>query len=318
MSQIINSTKFVVVGGRSNQHYSYDGDQYISTFPQEWLLTHDTDDTGPKHCGNCNCYGVWGGIFLGYCRNCAKYKYKGKRGLGFIDNGKELSQEFINTIVNSPEFVNSCLDKQNHTKRLLSFINENECCSASNTYLKGMSFKRYRHSEYIENETKNIIHQSNEDDDVDDDESSCDESSSPDSDMPPLIHIDELRKRRNCIQGCETAISQVCNDKYYDTLNSMNIPVLADEYTSDTDSDMSIGGSKFLQHPLDDEMVDMEVENNVLQSFHNDHINQIKIKIKPLDPMEVSVSESNEYDVECSYSHLMYRIYKGLKDFDEY
>jgi len=123
-----------------------------------------------------------------------------------------------------------------------------------------------------------------------------------------LIHIDELRKRRSCIQDCETAIAQVY-DKYYDTLNSMNIQTLADEYTSDTDSDMSIEGSNFLQHPLDDEMVDMEVENNDLQSFHSD-------QIKPIDPMEVSVSECNECDDEY-YNTIKYYINQVLEDFKE-
>jgi len=313
MSQIITSTGFVgvVVGERSNQYYSYDGDRYISTFPQEWLLTHDTDETGPKHCRNCKHIGVWSEFFIGYCGTCAEHKYKGKRGLGFIDVGIEFSRNCIRARLNTTKYKEAVLrygrEKTcEYFQSRLDYLTENECFSASNTYLKGLSFKNGYLIQYIENETKNIIHQSNDCDDDDDDDD--DDSSATDSDIPSLIHIDELRKRRNCIQDCETAIAQVY-DKYYDTLNSMNIQTLADEYTSDTDSDMSIEGSNFLQHPLDDEMVDMEVENNDLQSFHSD-------QIKPIDPMEVSVSECNECDDEY-YNTIKYYINQVLEDFKE-
>jgi hypothetical protein len=69
-------------------YYSYDEELYCGTFPEEWVLNH-FPGTGPKECENCAYYGSWNGVFLGYCSNCAKYQYNGKRGHGFIDIGRE-------------------------------------------------------------------------------------------------------------------------------------------------------------------------------------------------------------------------------------
>jgi len=68
-------------------YYSYDGELYCGTFPEEWVLDH-FPDTGPRECGNCAYYGSWNGVFLGYCANCA-IVYNGERGHGFIDIGRE-------------------------------------------------------------------------------------------------------------------------------------------------------------------------------------------------------------------------------------
>jgi hypothetical protein len=66
---------------------AYDGYNYVDTFPQEWLLCHDENLTGPLHCGNCENYGsvFQNGIhiFIGYCSNCAYYFYMEKKGQGF-------------------------------------------------------------------------------------------------------------------------------------------------------------------------------------------------------------------------------------------
>ena len=67
-----------------------DGMNYISSFPREWILTHEKDESGPKYCSNCAIYGNLkyddSNIFLGYCANCAVYLYKGTRGPGFFGN----------------------------------------------------------------------------------------------------------------------------------------------------------------------------------------------------------------------------------------
>jgi hypothetical protein len=69
-----------------------DGKNYISSFPRQWILDHEKDETGPKYCANCALYGnlrcsdLNENIFLGYCANCATYTYKGSRGPGFFGN----------------------------------------------------------------------------------------------------------------------------------------------------------------------------------------------------------------------------------------
>jgi len=69
-------------------YYSYDGELYCGTFPEEWVLDN-LPDTGPRECKNCQHYGSWNGVFLGYCANCARLVYNGERGYGFIDVGRE-------------------------------------------------------------------------------------------------------------------------------------------------------------------------------------------------------------------------------------
>jgi hypothetical protein len=74
-------------------YYSYDGELYCGTFPEEWVLNH-MPDTGPKECKNCAHYGSWNGVFLGYCANCARLVYNGERGCGFIDIGRECDYNY--------------------------------------------------------------------------------------------------------------------------------------------------------------------------------------------------------------------------------
>ena len=61
---------------------------YISSFPSEWINDHEENKSGPHYCTNCFKYGSIKNfsevIFLGYCMNCAQFKYKKKRGLGFF------------------------------------------------------------------------------------------------------------------------------------------------------------------------------------------------------------------------------------------
>lgn len=63
---------------------------YISSFPKEWILDQCENKSGPYHCRNCFVNGCINYkeecIFLGYCINCAYYKYKNKRGHGFFGN----------------------------------------------------------------------------------------------------------------------------------------------------------------------------------------------------------------------------------------
>jgi hypothetical protein len=70
---------------------TYCGYKYVNTFPDEWIL-NEKKHTGREcmNCYNIDCeagiadgYGMWRGIFIGYCANCAHYDYEFTRGYGF-------------------------------------------------------------------------------------------------------------------------------------------------------------------------------------------------------------------------------------------
>ena len=75
-------------------YYSYDEELYCGTFPEQWAKNH-LNGSGPKECKNCNYYGSWNGVFIGYCANCAHSVYNGERGRGLIDMGKENKHESV-------------------------------------------------------------------------------------------------------------------------------------------------------------------------------------------------------------------------------
>uniref|UniRef100_A0A6C0JXQ8 Uncharacterized protein n=1 Tax=viral metagenome TaxID=1070528 RepID=A0A6C0JXQ8_9ZZZZ len=83
--------------------YIIDNVVYSEYFPVKWALAPGTLEyengvaimgpgTLPNHCGNCNYYGSFHGVFLGYCVNCAR-EYGYTRGPGFIDQGVEYEGE---------------------------------------------------------------------------------------------------------------------------------------------------------------------------------------------------------------------------------
>ena len=76
---------------QSENMYEIDGNLYTIQFPREWAENHEPE-TGPKECENCEYFGKWNGVFIGYCANCAQNIYKGKRGKGFISIGEELNE----------------------------------------------------------------------------------------------------------------------------------------------------------------------------------------------------------------------------------
>jgi hypothetical protein len=79
----------IIMCGDKRQYYAYDGELYTATFPQEWVKSHSCDGTGPSKCKNCNIFGSWNGVFIGYCINCAEYVYNFERGKGFCIMGIE-------------------------------------------------------------------------------------------------------------------------------------------------------------------------------------------------------------------------------------
>lgn len=94
--QIKNTGKYI---------YTINNVAYTEHFQVEWALNPmtvslkiDGDERtwilGPgcsrNHCGNCNYFGSFRGVFLGYCGNCSR-DYEYTRGNGFIEQGEELS-----------------------------------------------------------------------------------------------------------------------------------------------------------------------------------------------------------------------------------
>ena len=78
---------------------TYMGFKYHLRFPDEWILD-EFKDTG-RNCKNCvgdhhDGYGMWRGIILGYCANCANYNYLGRRGGGFLEYGVEYNKMVSN------------------------------------------------------------------------------------------------------------------------------------------------------------------------------------------------------------------------------
>ena len=114
-----NPREFVVCGDNS-QYYSYDGELYTDTFPIEWAENH-LPETGPKDCKNCNYFGSWNGVFIGYCLNCSKNDYKYKRGWGFGSLGVVGWERYIEDVDEDKEVALNGLE-------------------ASNTYLKDINF----------------------------------------------------------------------------------------------------------------------------------------------------------------------------------
>ena len=71
--------------------YLYQGAWYHRSFPVLWAMTHEIG-SGPSQCSNCADFGCVNHVFIGYCANCAEYRYDGERGRGFIDNGIEFDE----------------------------------------------------------------------------------------------------------------------------------------------------------------------------------------------------------------------------------
>ena len=91
-------------------YYTYDEEMYAGTFPEEWVTCHE-DFTCPKNCNNCNHFGSWNGVFLGYCVNCSEFIYKGGRGRGFIAIGCENKSDWI---LQYPSIFETYLNGVNH------------------------------------------------------------------------------------------------------------------------------------------------------------------------------------------------------------
>jgi len=67
---------------------------YSSHFPQTWAV-EEHPSCGPNNCSRCREVGLWNGVFIGYCSECAIKHHHGKRGRGFIQPGFEARGEAV-------------------------------------------------------------------------------------------------------------------------------------------------------------------------------------------------------------------------------
>jgi hypothetical protein len=94
-----DDVKEIQMCSANNQFYSYDGELYTSTFPEEWARNH-LPCTGPKECEECRKVGGWNGVFIAYCVPCAR-KYDSERGTGFDSVGHDLHSNASNSATNT-------------------------------------------------------------------------------------------------------------------------------------------------------------------------------------------------------------------------
>ena len=91
-----------------SQYYILGGHRFDINFPIKWavenLNEYDGETAllrhGPVHCGNCATFGAINNVFVGYCSNCALYKYNYSRGNGFNAIGVEQIVDYLGEELN--------------------------------------------------------------------------------------------------------------------------------------------------------------------------------------------------------------------------
>ena len=91
-----------------SQYYILGGNRFDINFPIKWAVENlneydgETDllRHGPVHCNNCATFGVINNVFVGYCSNCALYKYNYSRGNGFNAIGVEQIVDYLGEELN--------------------------------------------------------------------------------------------------------------------------------------------------------------------------------------------------------------------------
>ena len=91
-----------------SQYYILGGHRFDINFPIKWavenLNEYDGENDllrhGPVHCTNCATFGVINNVFVGYCSNCALYKYNYSRGNGFNAIGVEQIVDYLGEELN--------------------------------------------------------------------------------------------------------------------------------------------------------------------------------------------------------------------------
>jgi hypothetical protein len=96
-----------------SQYYILRGHRFDINFPIKWAVENlnenlnENDDNelvyhgqGPVHCDNCATFGAINNVFVGYCSNCALYKYNYSRGNGFNAVGVEQIVDHLGEVLN--------------------------------------------------------------------------------------------------------------------------------------------------------------------------------------------------------------------------
>jgi len=89
-----NVNHYQIIISPCKQYYTFRGIHYDIAFPLENVL-NETPNSGPHHCINCRDYGMFRGVFIMYCANCAKYVYDYKYGYGALQPGVEMGGDDI-------------------------------------------------------------------------------------------------------------------------------------------------------------------------------------------------------------------------------
>jgi len=97
--------------------YIVNGKRYADYFPYLFAIFH-TEGTGPADCADCSYHGKVGGIFMGYCNNCARDVYNGSRGPGM---NKYSSVDIYRQINNNSEYF-KLTNKKCSKKYVIFFI----------------------------------------------------------------------------------------------------------------------------------------------------------------------------------------------------
>ena len=89
--------------GTHGKYYVWNHIPYDIHFPLEWAMNpkktvvttkkeEGIDSSiihGPENCANCMEFGIWRGVFIGYCVHCCQNMYNAERGNGMIECGLE-------------------------------------------------------------------------------------------------------------------------------------------------------------------------------------------------------------------------------------
>ena len=132
--------------GSHGEYYSFNGVNYDIRFPVSWACQPlDDYQYGPENCNNCQVFGYYNGVFIGYCANCATIS-EYTRGNGMIEPGLEVS--------NIHPYVDSEIKDEN---------------SMWNVYMQCVELNEIGDTELAKEHDRHILSRTMDDSDSDDD-----------------------------------------------------------------------------------------------------------------------------------------------------
>lgn len=163
-----NVNDFQIVISPCKQYYTFRGIHYDIAFPLHNVL-NETPNSGPHHCMNCRDYGMFRGVFIMYCANCAKYVYDHNYGYGAVQSGVEMGGDDLHksawnsylkhrdlTKIGLPEeLTNINFNRVGHNYRVVS---EKMFCNGQEKYVRWYPDFAYEYSDdedYYEHNSDN-------------------------------------------------------------------------------------------------------------------------------------------------------------------